>query len=112
MTFRYHILRAWGIAIVVAMCMGVGLVIGGVHWIAGGAHGGDAGANLLVLPLCLGIVALLTNTPIACVAMREVEHWVAMLLLFALIAIPFWVVVYPVQVIGLRLGWIERGDVP
>lgn len=107
---RYVALRVGGIAIVVAMCMVTGLVIGGIRWLSAGAVGAEAGPNLVGVPFYLGIVAFIMTTPIGRAIARDVDNTVAVLILFVLLAIPYWLVVYPMMRLGGWFGWLQLAD--
>lgn len=107
-TFDYVAMRAQGIAIVVGLCVALGLVLGLLWWISEGAVGHRFPVYTLGSALYVGVLALVTNTPIARWIARDLENFVAIIVLLILVTVPFWVLVFPMQALALRLGWIHR----
>jgi hypothetical protein len=109
-TFQYVVMRAQGIVIIVGLCMALGGLLGLIAWAANGAVGSNIAGYLLGVPIYMGTLALITNTPIAKSIARDVESMVAIIILLLLVTIPFWTLVFPVQMFAFKLGWIQRAD--
>lgn len=108
--FRYLVMRASGVAIVVGLSMAVGLIIGLILWLSDGAHGAAAGKDLVAVPLWLGAVAVITHTPIGRAISRGLDNVVVLVIVTVLVTLPFWLVVFPVRSVAQWLGWVVRVD--
>lgn len=106
--FDHVVTRALGTAIVVGLTVAVAFGFGLAVWLGRGATGAEAASWLVVPPAYLGAVALLANTGAARWLANEVDNGIALALLFVFVAIPFWICVYPLQLVAVRMRWAER----
>lgn len=106
---EYLVFRIQG-ALIIAGVAAVGVfAIALVAWLGGGARAADAGTYLAAAPLYVGALAVVTNSPIARL-FRHVENWFLLIVVTVFVTIPYWIVVFPAQLLALKAGWVMRVD--
>ncbi|MBI5071045.1 MAG: hypothetical protein HZB56_22740 [Deltaproteobacteria bacterium] len=101
-SFQYYKLRAGGLGIVVALAGAWGALLGVMM-----ALSNKDWAAVPAMALWGAAVAFIYGIPLGRWISREVESLPATIFLFILLVIPFFVLVWPVRMLALRLGWIE-----